>query len=78
MEPRIIRTEQEYQRRLGEVGRLVAKDPASGSKEGTRLELIAKLVEDYEKARFKFRKPGPVEAILFRMEAAKHRGAKHE
>ncbi len=31
----------------------------------TALELLGKLVEDYEKARFKFRQPGPIEAILF-------------
>lgn len=68
MEPRIIKTEEQYRRALGEVERLAAEDPDSDSPEGARLELLAKLVEDYEKARFKFRKPGPVEAILFRME----------
>lgn len=31
-------------------------------------ELLAKLIEDYEKERFKFHKPEPVEAIVFRME----------
>lgn len=68
MEPRIIKTEEQYVRYLGEVERLAAQDPDPDSAEGGRLELLAKLVEDYEKARFKFRKPGPVEAILFRME----------
>lgn len=68
MEPRIIKTDEQYRRALGEVERLAAEDPDSDSAEGGRLELLAKLVEDYEKTRFKFRKPGPVEAILFRME----------
>lgn len=68
MEPRIIKTEEQYRRYLGEVERLAAQDPDPASGDGGRLELLAKLVEDYEKARFKFRKPGPVEAILFRME----------
>ena len=68
MEPRIVKTEQQYRRYLSEVERLAARDPESDSADGGRLELLAKLVEDYEKARFKFRKPGPVEAILFRME----------
>lgn len=68
MEPRIIKTEDQYRRYLSEVERLAAQDPGADSREGGRLELLAKLVEDYEKARFKFRKPGPVEAILFRME----------
>ena len=68
MEPRIIKTEQQYRHYLDEVARLAAQDPDSSSRQGGRLELLAKLVEDYEKTRFKFRKPGPVEAILFRME----------
>lgn len=68
MEPRIVKTHEQYLRYLGELERLAARDPDSDSADGGRLELLAKLVEDYEKARFKFRKPGPVEAILFRME----------
>jgi len=68
MEPRVIKTEEQYRRYLSEVERLAAQDPAPASGKGGRLELLAKLVEDYEKARFKFRKPGPVEAILFRMQ----------
>jgi len=68
MEPRIVKTEEQYRRYLSEVERLAARDPESDSTDGGRLELLAKLVEDYEKVRFKFRKPGPVEAILFRME----------
>ena len=68
MEPRIIKTEEQYHGALAEVERLAAHDPDPDSEEGGRLELLAKLVEDYEKARFKFRQPGPIEAILFRME----------
>ncbi len=68
MEPRIVKTEEQYRRYLSEVERLAARDPESDSADGGRLELLAKLVEDYEKTRFKFRKPGQVEAILFRME----------
>jgi HTH-type transcriptional regulator/antitoxin HigA len=68
LEPKIIKTEREYRAYLAEVGRLAAKDPAPGTPDGNRLELLAKLVEDYEKARFQFRRPGPIEAIRFRME----------
>lgn len=68
MEPRIIKTEEQYRRFLLEVERLAAIDPDPDSRDGARLELLAKLVEDYEKERFKFRQPDPVEAILFRME----------
>ena len=65
---RIIKTEQQYRRYLKEVQRLVPLDPHPRTSAGARLELLAKLVEDWEKERFKFRKPDPVEAILFRME----------
>ena len=68
MEPRIIKTEEQYRRYLKEVARLAANDPDADTNEGVRLELLAKLVEDYEKARFHFAQPDPVEAILFRME----------
>jgi HTH-type transcriptional regulator/antitoxin HigA len=68
MEPRIIKSADQYQRYLSEAARLAARDPDPRSREGGRLELLAKLVEDYEKERFKFEKPDPVEAIVFRME----------
>jgi len=68
MDIRIIKTKQQYRRYLEEVDRLVALDPDPRTAEGARLELLAKLVEDYEKEHFKFDKPDPVEAILFRME----------
>jgi len=68
VEPRIIKTEEQYRSYLAEIQKLSAQDPKLDSVEGGRLELLAKLVEDYEKARFMFRKPDPVDAILFRME----------
>ena len=68
MEPRIIKTQEQYRRYLVKVERLVARDPDSASTAGGRLEFLARLVEDYEKTRYMFRKPGAVEAILFRME----------
>lgn len=67
MEPRIIKSEEQYRAYLAEVERLATEDPQQGSVEGDRLELLAKLVEDYEKERFKFDRPDPVDAILFRM-----------
>lgn len=68
MEPRIIKTNEQYRRYLAEAARLAARDPEARSKEGGRLELLAKLIEDFEKGRYNFRKPDPVEAIVFRME----------
>src|SRR5881227_632165 len=68
MELRIIKTDEQHRRYLEEAQRLAKGDPEPGSKNGARLELLAKLVDDYERERFKFRKPDPIEAILFRME----------
>jgi HTH-type transcriptional regulator/antitoxin HigA len=68
MDIRIIKTDEQYQRALDEVGRLAEKDPTPESTDGARLELLAKLVEDYEKDRFLFKKPDPIDAIVFRME----------
>lgn len=68
MEPKIVKTEDQYKAYLAEVERLAAEDPAPGTPDGDRLELLAKLVADYEDERYKFARPTPVEAIRFRME----------
>ena len=68
IEPKIIKTETQYLACLEEVEQLAAQDPPLGTPEADRLELLAKLVEDYEVERYRFEKPGPVEAIRFRME----------
>lgn len=68
MEPRIIKTDKQYRRFRAEVEKLAILDPDPESAQGIRLELLAKLVEDYEKIRFAFAKPDPIDAIIFRME----------
>lgn len=68
MDIRIIKSEDHYRKALEEVARLAGKDPARESGDGARLELLAKLVEDYEKERFAFNHPDPIDAIIFRME----------
>lgn len=68
MEPRIIKADEQYRDYLAEVEKLASMDPEPESPQGARLELLAKLVEDYEKARFIFATPDPVDAIMFRME----------
>ena len=68
MELRIIKTDEQYRRYLEEARRLAKGDPHAGSTHGARLELLAKLIDDYERERVKVRKPDPIEAILFRMQ----------
>jgi HTH-type transcriptional regulator/antitoxin HigA len=68
MELRIIKTDEQHRRYLEEARRLAKGDPGPESNDGARLELLAKLIDDYERERFTFRKPDSIEAILFRME----------
>lgn len=68
MEPRIIKTKAQHREALAEVERLAMDDPRLGTPDGDRLELLAKLVEDYEKQRFPFARPDALSAIRFRME----------
>jgi HTH-type transcriptional regulator/antitoxin HigA len=68
LEPKIIKTEEQYRACLAEVERLASDDPQPGMPDGDRLELLAKLAEDYEKERFRFNRPDPIAAIRFRME----------
>jgi HTH-type transcriptional regulator/antitoxin HigA len=68
MELRIIKNGAQHRRYLEEARRLATADPAPESGDGARLELLAKLIDDYERERFSFRKPDPIEAILFRMQ----------
>jgi HTH-type transcriptional regulator/antitoxin HigA len=65
---RIIKTKAQHKAAFAELTRLARLDPQPESSNGLRLELLAKLVEDYEKARFVFARPDPIDAILFRME----------
>ena len=55
-EPKVIETDDQYQSYLAEVRRLVADDPELGTPDGDRLKEIARLVEDYEKKRFPFKR----------------------
>ena len=58
----------QYRTYLAEIKRLAATDPNPETPEGARLELLAELVEDYEKQRHVLFRPDSVDAIRFRME----------
>ncbi len=68
MELRVIKSEKEYKIALAEVERLITLDPELGTPDADRLDLLAMVVETYEKKRFSIALPSPIEAILFRME----------
>lgn len=66
MEPKILKTDAEYKAALVQMQKLMHASP--GTPKADRLELWAKLVEDYENIHHPVEAPDPVEAILFRME----------
>ena len=64
----VIKSDTQYRAYLGEIGRLMALDPEPTTAEGRRLELLALVVETYEKERYRIPSPNPVDAILFCLE----------
>jgi HTH-type transcriptional regulator/antitoxin HigA len=70
MEIRPIKTEEDYQAALHEVSAYFETEPAPGSAEGDRFEVLITLVESYEAKRYPIELPDPVEAIKFRMNQA--------
>ena len=61
-----IRTESDYDAALNAAGSLMDAKP--GTPEADQLEVIALLIEQYEKSAHPIGNPDPVEAIRFRME----------
>lgn len=53
----LVKTDRQYRRYLAIIAKLASTDPDPKSAAGARLELLAKLVEDYEKVRFPIDKP---------------------
>lgn len=68
MDIRPLHTEADYKETLAAVSALVDADPAPGTPDGDRLEILAILVERYEAEHFPLDLPDPLAAIRFRME----------
>ncbi len=68
MNIRPIHTEADYRAALADISALTASDPAPGTPNGDRLDILATLVQAYEAHHFPIDAPDPVEAIKFRME----------
>ena len=66
MEPRVLKTEQDYEAALAHVETLM--DAAPGSPEEAELEVFALLIDTYEEEHHPIELPDPIEAIKFRME----------
>jgi HTH-type transcriptional regulator/antitoxin HigA len=70
MEIRPIKTEEDYKAALREVSAFFDNEPAPGSAEGDRFEVLITLIEAYEAKHYPIELPDPIEAIKFRMEQA--------
>ena len=66
MEIKPIKTHKDYEKALKRLEDIF--DAKMGSKEGDELEVLAILIENYEKENYPIDMPDPIEAIKFRME----------
>jgi len=66
MQPKIIKSEEQYEITLGRIEELM--DALPETNEGNELELLVTLVEMYEKKQFAIDCPDAISAIEFRME----------
>lgn len=65
-----IHTENDYRSALDELSAYFNNEPAPGTPDGDRFEVMLTLVEAYESKQFHVEAPHPIEAIRFRMEQA--------
>lgn len=70
MEIRPIHTEEDYKAALRDVSAYFENEPAQGTPDGDRFEILLTLVESYEAKHYPIDLPDPVEAIKFRMDQA--------
>jgi HTH-type transcriptional regulator/antitoxin HigA len=63
---KIIKTEKDYTLALKRLEEIF--DANKGTKQGDELELLALLIDNYEKDKYAIDLPDPIEAIKFRME----------
>lgn len=61
-----IRSEEDHEAALAEVGRLWGA--GSGTPDGDRLDILATLIDAWEAKQYPMDPPDPIEAIRFRME----------
>jgi HTH-type transcriptional regulator/antitoxin HigA len=65
---KIIETPKEHEQAMARVMGLMNADPQLGSQDADELDLLALLIERYERKQFPIDVPGPLDAIRFRMD----------
>lgn len=71
MNIKVIKSGNDYTQAMARFTALMTLDPKAGSKEENELELLALVIEDYERKIVQPAAPDPIEAILFRMDQMK-------
>ncbi len=65
---RPLRSEADYEAALREIERYFEREPKRGTAAADRFDLLALVIEDYEKRRWPIEPPDPIDAIRYRME----------
>ena len=65
---RPIRSEADYDEALGEIEQYFENEPKAGTPEADRFDLLALVIEDYERRRWPIEPPDTIDAIRYRME----------
>jgi HTH-type transcriptional regulator / antitoxin HigA len=65
---RPLRSEADYDAALAEIERYFDKPPKRGTAAADRFDLLALVIEDYERKHWPIEPPNPVDAIRYRME----------
>ena len=65
---RPLRSEADYKAALEEIEPFFEKEPKPGTSEADRFDLLALIIEDYERKRWPIEPPDTIDAIRYRME----------
>jgi HTH-type transcriptional regulator/antitoxin HigA len=65
---RPLRSEKDYDAALAEIEQYFVKPPKRGTPDADRFDLLALVIEDYERKAWPIDPPSPVDAIRYRME----------
>jgi HTH-type transcriptional regulator/antitoxin HigA len=68
MNIKVIKSSEDYSHAIARLSALMTLDPEADSTEENELELLALVIEDYERKIVPVTVPDPIEAILFRMD----------
>jgi HTH-type transcriptional regulator / antitoxin HigA len=68
MKIRPLRTEADYDSALAAIAHFFEREPETGSSEADEFDLLALVIDDYERRHWPIDPPDPVDAIRYRME----------